>query len=126
MEMNIEFELMTEERVESEESEYSDNGGMDDDTSSLSSKQALVIERATGNGNGGSSSNGGGGVGKRWSRYEDSLLKRLVGQYGDQWEIIAPHFRERTEQQVQQVSYCFLLCKINTISFPSNSAGQKF
>ncbi|XP_036319072.1 myb protein [Rhagoletis pomonella] len=71
---------------DSGESECSDNGGgVDDDSSSLSSRTA-----------------GGNGYGKRWSRAEDNLLKGLVGQYGDQWELIAPQFKDRTEQQVQQ------------------------
>lgn len=71
---------------DSGESECSDNGaGNDDDSSSLSSRTT-----------------GGNGYGKRWSRAEDNLLKGLVGQYGDQWELIAPQFKDRTEQQVQQ------------------------
>ncbi|XP_050329400.1 myb protein [Bactrocera neohumeralis] len=71
---------------DSGESECSDNGGgIDDDSSSLSSRTT-----------------GGNGYGKRWSRAEDNLLKGLVGQYGDQWELIAPQFKDRTEQQVQQ------------------------
>ncbi|XP_067640162.1 myb protein [Eurosta solidaginis] len=71
---------------DSGESELSDNGaGADDDSSSLSSRAAH-----------------GNGYGKRWSRAEDYLLKGLVGQYGDQWELIAPQFKDRTEQQVQQ------------------------
>ncbi|XP_054727369.1 myb protein [Anastrepha obliqua] len=87
---NVDTYVITE-RIESGsgdsgESECSDNGGgIDDDSSSLSSRTT-----------------GGNGYGKRWSRAEDNLLKGLVGQYGDQWELIAPHFKDRTEQQVQQ------------------------
>lgn len=69
---------------EGEYSEYSeDNGVGDDDTNSLSSKAHS-------------------GCGKRWSKSEDNLLKRLVEQHGDQWELFAPHFKDRSEQQVQQ------------------------
>lgn len=73
---------------ESGESEYSDNGGgFEDDASSISSRNAA--------GNAG-------GFGKRWSKSEDNLLKRLVEQHGDRWDLIAPHFKDRTEPQVQQ------------------------
>uniref|UniRef100_W8B9G9 Myb protein n=1 Tax=Ceratitis capitata TaxID=7213 RepID=W8B9G9_CERCA len=95
MERNIDMDSLDTyvitERVESGsadsgESECSDNGGgVDDDSSSLSSRTT-----------------GGNGYGKRWSRAEDNLLKGLVGQFGDQWELIAPQFKDRTEQQVQQ------------------------
>ncbi|XP_019845343.3 myb protein isoform X3 [Bactrocera dorsalis] len=68
------------------EAECTDNGGgIDDDSSSLSSRIT-----------------GGNGYGKRWSRSEDNLLKGLGEQYGDQRELIAPQFKDRTEQQVQQ------------------------
>lgn len=74
--------------AESAESEYSDNGGgFEDDGSSISSRNA----------NGSS-----GGFGKRWSKSEDTLLKTLVEQHGDRWDLIAPHFKDRTEPQVQQ------------------------
>lgn len=74
--------------AESAESEYSDNaGGFEDDGSSISSRNA--------NGSAG-------GYGKRWSKSEDNLLKRLVEQHGDRWDLIAPHFKDRTEPQVQQ------------------------
>ncbi|KAM7348019.1 proto-oncogene like protein Myb [Cochliomyia hominivorax] len=74
--------------AESAESEYSDvDGRCDDDASSISSRN-----------NNGSS----GGFGKRWSKSEDNLLKRLVEQHGDRWDLIAPHFKDRTEPQVQQ------------------------
>ncbi|XP_022233544.2 myb protein [Drosophila obscura] len=42
------------------------------------------------------------GFGKRWSKSEDVLLKALVEQHGERWEIIGPHFKDRLEQQVQQ------------------------
>lgn len=67
--------------AEYEYSDFSDGGGGDDD-SSISSKNAAA--------------------GKRWSRSDDVNLKQLVAQYGEKWEIIAPMFKERTEQQVQQ------------------------
>lgn len=74
--------------AESAESEYSDNDGRcEDDASSLSSRNAT-----------GSS----GGFGKRWAKSEDILLKTLVEQHGDRWDLIAPHFKDRTEPQVQQ------------------------
>ncbi|XP_013101272.2 myb protein [Stomoxys calcitrans] len=76
--------------AESAESEYSDNGGgFEDDASSISSRNA--------NGNAVA-----GGFGKRWSKSEDNLLKHLVEQHGDRWDLIAPHFKDRTEPQVQQ------------------------
>ncbi|GBP11125.1 Myb protein [Eumeta japonica] len=43
-----------------------------------------------------------GGFGKRWSKSEDNLLKRLVEQFADRWDLIAPYFKDRTEPQVQQ------------------------
>ncbi|XP_023297922.2 myb protein [Lucilia cuprina] len=74
--------------AESAESEYSDvDARCDDDASSISSRN-----------NNGSS----GGFGKRWSKSEDTLLKTLVEQHGDRWDLIAPHFKDRTEPQVQQ------------------------
>ncbi|XP_075154345.1 proto-oncogene like protein Myb [Haematobia irritans] len=74
--------------AESAESEYSDNGGgFEDDGSSISSRNANVNT---------------GGFGKRWSKSEDNLLKTLVEQHGDRWDLIAPHFKDRTEPQVQQ------------------------
>lgn len=42
------------------------------------------------------------GFGKRWSKYEDVLLKSLVDKHGENWDIIGPHFKDRLEQQVQQ------------------------
>ncbi|KAH8349446.1 hypothetical protein KR067_012725, partial [Drosophila pandora] len=42
------------------------------------------------------------GFGKRWSKSEDILLKSLVEEHGENWEIIAPNFKDRLEQQVQQ------------------------
>ncbi|KAH8274466.1 hypothetical protein KR026_008746, partial [Drosophila bipectinata] len=42
------------------------------------------------------------GFGKRWSKSEDVLLKSLVEEHGENWEIIAPSFKDRLEQQVQQ------------------------
>ncbi|EDV46945.1 myb protein [Drosophila erecta] len=42
------------------------------------------------------------GFGKRWSKSEDVRLKQLVETYGEDWEIIGPHFKDRMEQQVQQ------------------------
>ncbi|XP_017082006.1 myb protein [Drosophila eugracilis] len=42
------------------------------------------------------------GFGKRWSKSEDVLLKKLVEKHGENWEIIGPHFKDRMEQQVQQ------------------------
>uniref|UniRef100_A0A1B0BCS5 Myb protein n=1 Tax=Glossina palpalis gambiensis TaxID=67801 RepID=A0A1B0BCS5_9MUSC len=83
----VEIETRDNASGESCESEYSDNGNYDDDASSISSRNA------------GSSGNG---YGKRWSKSEDNLLKSLVEQHGDRWDLIAPHFRERTEPQVQQ------------------------
>lgn len=68
---------------ECEYSEYSDTGVGDDDTNSVSSKTT-------------------GGCGRRWSKSEDNLLKCLVEQHGDQWELFASNFKDRTEQQVQQ------------------------
>ncbi|XP_055905848.1 myb protein [Eupeodes corollae] len=62
-------------------SDFSDVGGGDDD-SSISSKNA--------------------GAGKRWSRSDDVILKQLVSQYGEKWEIITPMFKDRTDQQIQQ------------------------
>ena len=74
--------------ADSGESEYSDTEVRgDDDASSISSRN-----------NNGSS----GGFGKRWSKSEDNLLKKLVEQHGDRWDLIAPHFKDRTEPQVQQ------------------------
>lgn len=85
---DIEIEPRDSISAESGDSEYSDNCvGYDDDSSSISSRNAC-----------GSS----GGYGKRWSQSEDNLLKRLVQQHGDKWELIAPHFKDRTEPQVQQ------------------------
>lgn len=74
--------------AESAESEYSDvDGRCDDDASSISSRNNNCAT---------------GGFGKRWSKSEDILLKKLVEQHGDRWELIAPHFNDRTEPQVQQ------------------------
>ncbi|XP_037725869.1 myb protein [Drosophila subpulchrella] len=42
------------------------------------------------------------GFGKRWSKSEDVLLKKLVEKHGENWEIIGPHFKDRMEQQIQQ------------------------
>lgn len=73
---------------ESGESDYSDNGGAcDDETSSISSRPPYSNF---------------GGFGKRWSKSEDALLKSLMEQHGDRWDLIAPHFKDRTEPQVQQ------------------------
>ncbi|XP_037938870.1 myb protein [Teleopsis dalmanni] len=74
------------ESVDSIESDYSDSGRIEDDASSLSSRNTGAIN----------------GFGKRWSRLEDSLLKRLVSEYPEKWDFIANHFKDRTEQQVQQ------------------------
>ncbi|BFG00024.1 myb protein [Drosophila madeirensis] len=42
------------------------------------------------------------GFGKRWSKSEDVLLKSLVEQHGEHWEVIGPHFKDRLDHQVQQ------------------------
>lgn len=76
--------------AESGESDYSDvDGRCEDDGSSISSRN---------NNNTGPT----GGFGKRWSKSEDNLLKRLVEQFADRWDLIAPYFKDRTEPQVQQ------------------------
>lgn len=67
--------------AECDYSDFSDAGGGDDD-SSISSKNATA--------------------GKRWSRSDDVNLKQLVAQYGEKWDIIAPMFKDRTDQQIQQ------------------------
>lgn len=69
------------------ESEYSDvGGGYEDDSSSVNSHLTCNFSN----------------YGKRWSKCEDNLLKHLIKKYGDRWDLIAPHFKERTEPQVQQ------------------------
>lgn len=38
----------------------------------------------------------------RWTKEEDALLKELVEEYQERWEIISKHFPERTDVQCQQ------------------------
>lgn len=40
--------------------------------------------------------------GKRWSRIEDQLLKQLVIQHGENFEVISNGLKDRTEAQCQQ------------------------
>lgn len=71
------------------ESEYSDIGAGGDEDSSSANSHLISSNKLL-------------GYGKRWSKCEDDMLKQLVQQYGDRWDLIAPQFKDRTEPQVQQ------------------------
>ncbi|XP_050683520.1 transcriptional activator Myb isoform X2 [Leptidea sinapis] len=38
----------------------------------------------------------------RWSKEEDELLRMYVQKYGENWDVISSHFRERSDMQCQQ------------------------
>ncbi|CAH0550998.1 unnamed protein product [Brassicogethes aeneus] len=38
----------------------------------------------------------------RWSKEEDARLKQLVDEYNEKWDIIASHFKDRSDVQCQQ------------------------
>lgn len=40
--------------------------------------------------------------GVKWTKSEDTLLKSLVEQYGEKWDIISKHLPERSDIQCQQ------------------------
>lgn len=40
--------------------------------------------------------------GVKWTKNEDSLLKTLVDQYGEKWDLIASELKDRSDIQCQQ------------------------
>lgn len=40
--------------------------------------------------------------GVKWTKQEDNLLKQMVEQYGEKWELIASEFKDRLDIQCQQ------------------------
>ena len=40
--------------------------------------------------------------GIKWTKSEDTLLKSLVEQYGEKWDIISKHLPDRSDIQCQQ------------------------
>lgn len=90
--MTVEIEPFIEQQSDSMDGEYSEasEGAEVDENSSQGSKQLA--------GDGGFSGPGG----RRWSRQEDQQLKQLVMQHGENYEVIAMGFKDRTEAQCQQ------------------------
>jgi Myb-like DNA-binding domain len=42
------------------------------------------------------------GKGVKWTKNEDNLLKQLVEQYGEKWELISSELKDRSDIQCQQ------------------------
>jgi transcriptional activator Myb len=42
------------------------------------------------------------GKGIKWTKNEDNLLKQLVEQYGEKWELISSELKDRSDIQCQQ------------------------
>lgn len=40
--------------------------------------------------------------GVKWTKNEDNLLKQLVEQYGEKWDLIASDLKDRSDIQCQQ------------------------
>lgn len=40
--------------------------------------------------------------GVKWTKHEDNLLKTLVDQYGEKWDLIASEIKDRSDIQCQQ------------------------
>lgn len=40
--------------------------------------------------------------GVKWTKTEDTMLKTLVEQYGEKWDIISKHLPDRSDIQCQQ------------------------
>lgn len=40
--------------------------------------------------------------GVKWTKNEDSLLKQMVEQYGEKWDLISSELKERSDIQCQQ------------------------
>lgn len=40
--------------------------------------------------------------GVKWTKTEDTMLKSLVEQYGEKWDMISKHLPERSDIQCQQ------------------------
>uniref|UniRef100_T1GJ98 HTH myb-type domain-containing protein n=1 Tax=Megaselia scalaris TaxID=36166 RepID=T1GJ98_MEGSC len=94
--MTVEIEPFIEpiEQSDSMDGEYSEasDGAEVDENSSQGSRRLL----ADGDGN------LPGNNGRRWSRQEDQQLKQLIMQHGENYELIALNFKDRSEAQCQQ------------------------
>lgn len=40
--------------------------------------------------------------GVKWTKHEDNMLKQLVDQYGEKWDLISSEIKDRSDIQCQQ------------------------